>query len=109
MIKHQETHWDLDVEGCFACKIAGVNLAPSATPSRRGGAEAARINATDASWERDMAAYKTLRQQGLQPARIDGAAHLAAEARSVVEVETGLNSPPARLYERAKNDLDWVA
>lgn len=108
MILHQRTHAGLDVPGCFGCKIASVQLAPSATPSRRGGARAAQIEATDRSWARDMAAYKRLRQDGLQPMAIDGAHELETKARSVVEVETGLNSPPAVAYERYKNDLEYA-
>lgn len=26
MVKHQETHPDLDVEGCFSCKISNVRF-----------------------------------------------------------------------------------
>lgn len=40
-------------------------------------------------WVRDMEAYKRLRDQGLQPKRIDGSARLEAKASDRFEVEMG--------------------
>jgi hypothetical protein len=70
MIKHQETHPNLDVEGCFGCKVAGLSIAASATPTRRDGRRAATINHKDKVLEKDLDAYKRLRQEGLQPKAI---------------------------------------
>lgn len=66
-----------------------VTVAPSATPSRAGGARAAEVNATEKRWHEDMDAYKRLRHTGVQPRQIDGSAHLEAKASEVVEIETG--------------------
>lgn len=86
-MKHRETHPDLDVDGCFACKISHVAISSDATPTRRG--ESARINATERRWDKDMDAYKRLRQDGLQPRKIDGSARIEAKAETRFQVESG--------------------
>jgi len=90
MIKHQETHPNLDVEGCFGCKVAGLSVAASATPTRREGRRAAVINQKDKVLEKDLDAYKRLRQEGLQPKSIDGSAEVEKRANYKWQVETGL-------------------
>lgn len=90
MIKHQETHPGLDVEGCFGCKIAGLSIASSATPTRRGGARAQIINEKDKKLDKDLDAYKRLRQEGLQPKNIDGSAEVEKRAEYKWQVETGM-------------------
>jgi len=56
-------------------------------PTRR--PEAAETAAREKRWERDMDAYKRLRQEGLHPKTIDGAAD--AELRdSKFQLETGV-------------------
>jgi hypothetical protein len=40
-------------------------------------------------WTRDMAAYKRLRDQGLQPKHVDGSAKLEAQASDRFEIEMG--------------------
>lgn len=90
MIKHQETHPYLDVEGCFGCKIAGLSIAASATPTRKGGARAQVINQKDKVLEKDLDAYKRLRNEGLQPKAIDGSAEVEKRANYKWQVETGL-------------------
>ena len=89
-MKHRETHPNLDVEGCFGCKIAGLSVAASATPTRREGARAATINHKDKVLEKDLDAYKRLRQEGLQPKSIDGSAQVEKRAEYKWQVETGL-------------------
>lgn len=90
MIKHQETHPYLDVDGCFGCKVAGLAIAASATPTRKGGARAATINQKDKVLEKDLDAYKRLRQDGLQPPAINGAAEAESRANYKWQVETGM-------------------
>jgi len=85
MIKHQEDHPYLDVEGCFACKISGVSFGANASTTR--GSEVAKINQRAKNWDKDMPAYKRLRQEGLQPKSIDGAAAVEARATSAAQVE----------------------
>lgn len=88
MIKHQETHPNLDVEDCFGCKIAGISISSAAMPGRK--SESHRINETEKQWHKDMDAYKRLRQDGLQPKKIDGSANVEAKATEKYQVETGL-------------------
>lgn len=87
---HRRVHPNLDVEGCFGCKVAGLSIAASATPSRKGGARAAEINQKDKVLEKDLDAYKRLRQEGLQPQAIDGSAEVEKRANYAWQVETGL-------------------
>ena len=89
---HRKTHPEY-VEGCFGCKLATVNLAPSATPSRAGGAFAAENVAKEKRWQTDHAAYRRLVKNGLQPKVLDGAAELEKRATTEVEVEHGLGAP----------------
>lgn len=85
MIKHQEKHPNLDVEGCFGCKVAGVSFGANA--STTSGAKVAEINQRAKNWDKDMPAYKRLRRDGLQPKSIDGAAAIEARATSAAQVE----------------------
>lgn len=87
-MKHREVHPTLDVEGCFGCRIAGVSFAASSMPSRK--LENNRIEATERQWSKDMDAYKRLKQDGLQPANIDGAANIEKKADHASQVVTGI-------------------
>jgi hypothetical protein len=48
------------------------------------------INKTERNWQKDMPAYKRLRENGLQPKSIDGAANVEKKAEHSWQVETGL-------------------
>ena len=87
-MKHRETHPNLDVEGCFGCRVAGVRMGTNTTTSR--GAKVAEINTTERNWNKDMPAYKRLRANGLQPKKIDGAANVEKRAQEGWQVETGI-------------------
>lgn len=89
MGKHQEEVHPEYHNDCFVCKASTVGVAPSAMPTRKGGQEAATVNAREGRWEKDMPAYKELRRQGLQPRQIDGSAELADRAHDRMEVEMG--------------------
>jgi hypothetical protein len=84
-LKHREIHPDLDVEGCFGCRVAGVSFGANTTTTR--GADVDRINKTDKQWNADMPAYKRLRQQGLHPKSIDGASILEKHATERWQIE----------------------
>jgi hypothetical protein len=84
-VKHAETHPSLDVEGCFGCRVAWISFGANSTTTR--GAQVAATNRTAKNWDKDMPAYKRLRQNGLQPRGIDGAAALEARAETVAQVE----------------------
>jgi len=87
-VKHQETHPNLDVEGCFGCRVAGVRMGVNTTTTR--GPKVAETNTTERNWNKDMPAYKRLRADGLQPKRIDGAANVEKRAQEGWQVETGI-------------------
>ena len=87
-MKHRETHPNLDVEGCFGCRVAGVRMGTNTTTSR--GARVAEVNTTERNWNKDMPAYKRLRANGLQPEKIDGAAEVEKKAQESWQVETGI-------------------
>lgn len=75
------------IEGCMICKISTISFGMGTRPTRSGNAEV--VEAREKRWQKDMPAYKELRQQGLQPPRIDGAARLAAKAETRFEIESG--------------------
>lgn len=54
------------------------------------GARVAQVNQTERNWTKDMPAYKRLRDEGLQPKRIDGAAEVEKRAKEKWQVETGI-------------------
>jgi hypothetical protein len=85
---HQQTHPTLDVDGCFACRVSGVRMGMNTTTTR--GQNVDSINKTERNWQKDMPAYKRLRNEGLQPKRIDGAAEVEKKAEHKWQVETGL-------------------
>jgi hypothetical protein len=82
--KHQERHPVL-VEGCYACELLTKHLAPSAMGSR----SAIEIVGRDKQWDVDMAAYKRLRADGVQPRSVDGAAVVEREATHEMEIKMG--------------------
>jgi hypothetical protein len=88
MALHQRTH-PQHVDGCYACKLTAVNIAPSVMSSSRGGARAAQVKATEKQWDKDMAAYKRMRDDGLQPHDLDGAAAWEQSDASKFEIEAG--------------------
>ncbi len=87
-MKHRETHPNLDVDGCFGCRVAQVRVGTNSTTTR--GARVAEVNQTESNWNKDMPAYKRLRADGLQPRKIDGAAEVERKAKEAWQVETGI-------------------
>jgi len=87
-VKHAETHPDLDVDGCFGCRIANIRMGTNSITTR--GQTVQQTNKVERNWQKDMPAYKRLRKEGLQPKRIDGAAEVEAKAKYKWQVETGL-------------------
>jgi hypothetical protein len=82
------SHWDICIgEGCQTCKYLSVGLGVGTMPTRH--PSSAVTEAREKRWEKDMPAYKRMRQQGLQPKTIDGAAHIEAKAETRFEVESG--------------------
>lgn len=80
---HTRTH-PVYVEGCFMCRVSSVGIAASATGSVR----AQTGNELEHAWDRDMHAYKRLRDNGVQPPRIDGSARREATANTRADIES---------------------
>jgi hypothetical protein len=87
-MKHRETHPNLDVEGCFGCRIAHFNVSAEAMPTRKPGSK--RIIEKERVLHKDLDAYHRLRQDGQQPKRIDGAAIVEKRAEENWQVATGI-------------------
>ena len=80
-------------EGCFGCKIRSISFAASAMPTRH--VDVAATTKNERELVRDMSAFKAMRDQGIQPARLTGAADLQARASTKREIETGTILPKA--------------
>lgn len=90
MIKHQETHANLDVEGCFGCKVSAVGFSAELMPTRSGSSRSASVIQKERVLDKDLDAYKRLRQDGIQPKKIDGAANVEARAQEKWQAESGI-------------------
>ena len=64
-------------------------VAPSAVPSRNNLIDLEATRNAEKAKDADMAAYKRLRKDGVQPPSINGAARLAAKAEEKHEVNSG--------------------
>jgi len=71
---------------CFGCKASSISFAPSAMATR---SLAAGYKATEKQQEKDLPAYKRLREDGLQPKSTKGAAEIEAQATTRFEVTSG--------------------
>lgn len=84
-MKHAEVHPTLDVDGCFGCRVANVQVGSNSTTTR--GAVVEATNQREKRWNKDMPAYKRLRKQGLQPRKIEGSSLLEKHATSRWQIE----------------------
>lgn len=82
---HQETHPDLNVEGCFGCRIASVGIAASAMPTRH--PTAAETLERQKRLDKDMRAYRAAKANGVQPMTLTGCADNLAMAQTKTEAE----------------------
>jgi hypothetical protein len=57
-MKHREEHPE-DVDGCFGCKIMGLQLSPGDAKSTK--------NVSNKAWDNELKAYEHARAQGIQP------------------------------------------
>ena len=86
MTIHQKQVHPEFVEDCFMCKVSSVQLNAGAVNSNPKFQE---VEAREKRWDKDMPAYKRLRDQGYQPKSIDGAAALERDATTRFEIESG--------------------
>lgn len=87
--------------------LLGISLASSAVPSRR--PVAAETSATAKKWEKDLPAYKRLRDDGLRPARTEGAAELERTATCEEHVTTGLTHVAPRAFAEFESSFGHKA
>jgi hypothetical protein len=85
MADHCPNH-DSYTDGCFRCKVATIQLAPSASGTRSGW-EVAATNAKEKQLHKDRDAYKRLRADGLQPNSVDGSAQLEQNVKDQIEID----------------------
>ena len=94
-------------DDCFGCKIQTISIAASAMPTR---SEAARVERETQVMHSDVAAYKRLRKDGVQPKSVKGAAELERRAGSRWEIETGMNlggnEKIGAKFDRAQSAVD---
>jgi hypothetical protein len=79
------------VEGCFGCKASTLQL----STGEGNNSFAAKM---DKSLEKDRPAYKSMKEAGLQPARLTGAHELMTKAETSYEIESG-NLMPGKAKE----------
>lgn len=70
-------------------KLRSLQFTPSSMPSRRDGAHCASANKADKELSKDLATFKTLREQGYSPKGIDGLTELEKHVESAFEIERG--------------------
>jgi predicted nucleic acid-binding Zn ribbon protein len=63
------------------------------------GARTVEVDSTEARWSKDMTAYKTMRADGNQPLRIDGAHRMQSEAKGTFHLESGMPYTDAQVAE----------
>ena len=95
-------------EGNFSIDaVRSIGFGVGTMPTRHPGSQA--VEAREKRWEKDMPAYKRMRQQGLQPKTIDGSAHIEAKAETRFEVESGQVLPgQAKKIETAVNAIESI-
>lgn len=57
-MKHREDHPE-DVEGCFGCKVIGLQISPGDASSQK--------VMSNKKWDGELDAYRVARAQGIQP------------------------------------------
>jgi hypothetical protein len=97
----QRTHPGADVPGCFGCRVSGVQVATAPTNDARRAAYEGQHAWAAEFHNGDREAYRRLRQQGLQPPRIAGSAHLERHAETRFEVESGRIDPNTKALSQA--------
>ena len=69
--------------------LRSISVSAQATPSRDRSRETVEAHAREKKWNKDMPAYRRLRDEGLQPPHIDGADKLEATATDKIEITAG--------------------
>ena len=94
-----------DPGACFSCRVLSVGISGAALPTRS--PEVVKREARVKQLHRDRDAFKSLRNEGMAPAKMHGAEDLARHAESKWEVETG-HILPASIRDRALEAHDAI-
>jgi len=101
-------HFGQHDESCFACKIKSVSFAASAMPTRKPQVASGPWK-NDKELDRDRDAFKAMRQQGIQPKSLKGAADLQDRASTQREIETGKIIGDRALATRVESTVKELA
>lgn len=83
---HPESCTDPDCTLSYRDHLIGIKIAAAATPTRTKD-DVLASTVREKRWERDMAAYKRLRKDGVQPPQIDGSALRERQGVDTFDVE----------------------
>ena len=93
-------------DDCFLCRVSSISFASSAMPTRK--PEVVSTHNNEKNLVADMAAFKSMREQGIQPARLTGAKALQDNATTKHEIETGKILPKS-LAPKVESTLKELA
>lgn len=91
---------------CYSCRVLSVGIAASAMPTRS--PECVETARSEKVLVKDRTAFKQMRDDGMQPAKMHGAADLQRHAESKWEVESGKILPP-QVRDRAVEAHEFIA
>jgi len=95
----------IETDGFSLDRIRSIGFGVGTMPTRH--PVSASVEAREKRWAKDMPAYKRMRQQGLQPKTIDGAADIELRAETRFEVESGQVLPgQAKKIETAVSAIE---
>jgi hypothetical protein len=97
LIKANGKHSD----ACYPCKLAGIQFAPSAMPTRS--PEAARVKVADKKLDKDRDAYQRIRRNGEQPRAVQGSSELERTATESFEIKTGVTMRDSQQRRHARS------
>ena len=99
-------HFGQHDDSCFSCRVKSVSFSASSMPTRN--VAVSETNKAEKKLVKDMSAFKAMRDQGIQPGRLDGAADLQNRATTKREIETGRLLPKklAGRVETAAKELN---
>lgn len=89
MSLHRRQVHALYVEGCFGCKVGGLQIATSPTNETQQRQHEFQTRFAAEFHNGDREAYRRLRANGVQPPRIAGSADLEKHANTRFEIESG--------------------
>ena len=92
-----------DCAPCFAIKCKTITFGASCTPNRR--AEAFGKSVEESDRDKNLAAYKRLRESGVQPASTKDAANLERYSDTKFEIESGRRFGDAKRAKQVESIL----